>query len=192
MTPTITLSGPLPAGTYTLSPVGVVVTSPPPPPSSGVWWLYNDGVDAAGELDYDYGSGSVTYDVADPLVAGGKCIAVKGDEGWQPRMPNDNFNTAGYTFLLLSVYPTTQDYAGTVGAEMIGDKPIPGSTGMINFMQYGPNPPVINQWNPYKIPLSAMSFPAAGIDIYKLGVLDQNPNKTGDVVYYKAVGFSPT
>ena len=188
--PTLVLPADLPAGTYTLTPQAAVVT-PPPPPTLGVFWLYHNGSDPAGELDYDYGSGSVTYDVPDPIGSGGKCIAVKGDEGWQPRMPNDNFNTAGYEYLLISVYPTTPGYVGTVGAEMIGDKPIPGSTGMINFMQYG-NPVIVGQWNSYKIPLSAMSFPAAGIDIYKLGVLDQNPDKTGDLVYYRDIGFSPT
>jgi hypothetical protein len=180
-----------------LIPVGTTppVVIPPvvTPPAAGVFWLYHNGVSSTGKLDYDYGSGSVTYDVADPLVAGGKCILIAGDEGFQPRMPNDNFNSAGFNFLLISILPTQAGYSGTVGAEKIGDQPIPGATGMINFMKYGPNPPVVGQWNDYVVPLSALSIPPGGTNFYKLGILDQGQeaSKSTNKVYVKNFGFSP-
>lgn len=180
-------------GAYTVAACPVVtppVTTPPPvitpppvttPPVAGTFWLFNAGV-FKGAGDYDFGSGKVTY---------GQTVVATGDVGYQPRMPNDDFNTTGYTYLTLSIRPTQAGNSWAVGAEMIGDKPFPGCPNMISLMKYGPSQAAVGQWNVYKIPLSAMCITPA-LHPYKIGILEQSStNKAGNKVEFDAIGFVP-
>jgi hypothetical protein len=190
MTTTIVLSAALPAGTYTLSPVGAVVTPPPPPPTTGTFWIYHAGVlNSPG--DYDFGSGSVAYNVPDPAAGGELSAVVTGDEGMQIRMPGDNFDPKGYRFLLVSIKPTQAGDNWTTGAEEIGDVPIPGTSGMVSIMPYGPNPVTPGQYGNYKIPLSALGINDAP-NIYKIAFLSKSANAANNSYRVKDIGFSPT
>lgn len=160
------------------------VTPPVTPPAAGTFWLYKAGV-FKGAGDYDYGSGSVTF--------GPSSVIVLGDEAWQPRMPADDLNTDLYTAITVSIKPT-QNQTWGIGAEMIGDVPIPGTPpGVVDIMKYGPNPAVLGQWNTYRIPLTAIGIkPGSGIHIYKIGFQGQNvPDPKNNRQEFDAVGFVP-
>ncbi len=50
----------------------------------------------------------------------------------------------------------------------------------INVTDYGASPPVIGQWNQYKIPLGAGGYQIpAGTHIYKFMLQDQTANMSG-------------
>jgi hypothetical protein len=156
-----------------------VVTAP------GTFWLFNNGA-FAGAGDYSYGSGTVTYGKPPSGV-----VTVSGDEGWQPRMPGDDFNATGYNFITVSIKPTQAGNTWITGAEMIGDIPFPGCPTAPSIMKYGPNPAVVGVWNTYKIPLSAYCITPA-LHPYKVMFLEQSStNKAGNSVAFNALGFVP-
>lgn len=164
-----------------------VVTPPvvtPPVVTPGVFWLFNDG-HFAGAGAYDFGPGKVDYS--------GQTIVVTGDVGAQPRMPADNFNTAGLNYMLISIKPTQAGNNWYTGAEMIGDVPIPGSTDVVSIMKYALSPVMaVGQWNDFKVPLTALSIPPAGLQIYKVALLERaSPNKAGNKYEINKWGFSP-
>lgn len=170
----------IPAQTITL-PASGSTTPPDPPPVPGTFWLYKAGV-FNGAGSYDYGSGKVTY--------GASTVIVTGDEAWQPRMPNDDFNTTGYNYVTVSIKPT-QKQTWISGMEMIGDVAIPGATGPVDIMPYGPNPVVVGQWNTYKIPIGKFGN-LPGLHVYKIMFQGQNvPSPSTNKVEYDAVGFVP-
>jgi hypothetical protein len=173
-------------------------TTPPaaaPPvataPEPGTFWVYYKGkFNWAG--DYNFGSGKVDLYHRDPnALSGRKVVLVSGDVGWQPYAPGNDFNTAKYNYVTVSIKPTQEGNTWITGAEMEGDKEIPGSHGAISIMPYGPNPAVVGEWNTYKIPLSAYSI-KPGLHIYKLMFLEQSsPNKSENKVYFDNLGFVP-
>lgn len=179
---TITVSGPLAAGTYTLTPTAVtppVVTPPVVTPPKGVLWIFNGGSrNSAG--DYSWGNGSVTY---------GKTVVVRGDEGWQPLMPNGNLDMGPYKWILVSIKPT-QKYNWISGMLAVGDVKVPGSPSSVDIMPYGPKTITLNDWNDFKIPLSLYgTFPFLA---YKIMFLGQNvPNAAGNVCEFDKLGLSP-
>jgi hypothetical protein len=175
---------------YTPPPVVPPVTDPPPvsgppsnpPPVAGTFWLYKQGV-FKGAGSYDFGSGHIVY--------GPTTVTAVGDVGWQPRMPNDDFDTTGYHYITVSIRPTQAGNTWITGAEMIGDKGFPGCPNAPSIMKYGPNPAIVGQWNTYKIPLSAYCITPA-LHPYKIMFLEQSSsNKSGNKVEYDAVGFVP-
>lgn len=153
------------------------------PPVAGTFWLFKDSVftgnaDCAG---YSFGSGKV--------LCGGATVVVTGDEGWQPRFPNDDLNLAGYTFVTVSIKPTQKETFQS-GMLAVGDKDLPGSHGAVDIMPYGPNPMVIGQWNTYLIPLKlygTMPTHAYKIMFLAQGVSSPSTNKTE----YNLVGLVP-
>jgi hypothetical protein len=192
-TPSVTVppagTAPVPTPPVTTAPVATapVVTAPDP----GTFWVYYKGkFNWAG--DYDFGSGKVILDNRDTdALSGKKDVLVSGDVGWQPYAPGNDFNTAGYNYITVSIKPTQVGNTWITGAEMAGDKEIPGSNGAISIMPYGPNPAVVGQWNTYKIPLSAYSI-KPGLHIYKVMFLEQSsPNKSDNKVYFDNLGFVP-
>ena len=176
-----------------LEPYLVITPTPPiPPPTDNAFWLYHDGV-FSGAGDYSYGNQpfSIVYDHPAVGASGAVDVLATGDVGWQPRMPGDDFNATGYNFVTVSIKPT-QKQTWVSGMEMIGDKPIPGSSGQVNIMKYGPNPAVIGQWNTYKIPLSAYGQVGGTYtnDPYKIAFQGQNvPSPSTNQVEYDNVGF---
>lgn len=162
-----------------------------PPPATGTMWLYHDGI-FSGAGDYSYGSGSIKYGVPDPADASVLTVEVLGDEGWQPRMPGDDFNSTGFTILTVKIKPTEPGSTWTAGVEGIGDTNIPNpSNGPVNIMQFGPNPAIVGQWNEYNIPLTALGL-VNGIHCYKAAFQNQSAaNPATDVVYFNDVGFVP-
>lgn len=177
-------------GTYTVAscPSSPPVTPPPvttPPPVSGAYYLFNNGV-FTGAGDYSYGSGKVTYGIPPNGV-----VTVSGDEGWQPRMPNDNFDATGYNYVIVSIKPTQAGNTWISGMEMIGDVGFPGCPNAPSIMKYGPNPAIAGVWNTYKIPLSVYCVTPA-LHPYKIMFLEQSSsNKSGNSVQFNAVGFAP-
>lgn len=165
-------------------PVVTPPVNPPPvnpPPVAGTFWLYKAGI-FKGPGDYSYGSGRITY--------GASSVIVTGDEAWQPRMPADDFNTTGFHYVTVSIKPT-QKQTWITGMEMIGDVAIPGATGPVDIMPYGPNPAVIGQWNTYKIPIGKFGN-LPGLHVYKIMFQGQNvPSPSTNKVEYDAVGFVP-
>ena len=206
--PAQTITVVIPAQTITLPATNPPPTNPsptnsqvaPPPmaatpavtaPEPGTFWVYYKGkFNWAG--DYDFGSGKVIYDNRDTsALSGTKDVLASGDVGWQPYAPGNDFNTAGYNYVTVSIKPTQAGNTWITGAEMEGDKEIPGSHGAISIMPYGPNPAVVGQWNTYKIPLSAYSI-KPGLHIYKVMFLEQSsPNKSDNKVYFDNLGFVP-
>jgi hypothetical protein len=170
-------------GGSTVTPPPVALQSDPTPPASGAFWLYKAGK-FAGAGDYSYGNGQITY--------GPSSVIITGDEAWQPRMPNDDFNTGPYTYVTVSLKPT-QKQTWISGMEMIGDVTIPGSTGPVDLSRYGPSPAAIGQWNVYKIPLTAFGIKAgSGLHVYKIMFQGQNvPGPSSNKVEVDAVGFLP-
>lgn len=161
-----------------------VCTTPVTPPATGIFWLFNAGVfTGAGDCSgYSYGSGKVTC---------GTTVTVTGDEGWQPRMPGDDFNATGYNFITVSIKPTQAGNTWITGAEMIGDIPFPGCPTAPSIMKYGPNPALVGVWNVYKIPLSAYCITPA-LHPYKVMFLEQSStNKAGNSVQFDQLGFVP-
>jgi hypothetical protein len=165
------------------------VTDPPPasgppanpPPVAGTFWLYKAGK-FVGAGDYNFGSGKVLY--------GASTVTVTGDEGWQPRMPGDDFDTTGYHWITVSIKPTQQQ-SWQSGMLMIGDQTIPGSHGAVDITPYGPKTLAIGQWNTYKIPIGQFGN-LPGLHVYKIMFLGQNvPNKSTNKVEFDAVGFLP-
>lgn len=58
-------------------------------------------------------------------------------------------------------------------------------------MPYGPNPPLLNQWNTYKIPIGKYGN-LPGLHVYKIMFQSQNvPNPATNKVEYDAVGLIP-
>jgi hypothetical protein len=202
--PAQTITVVIPAQTITLPTTTPSGTTPPEetppvatpavvtPPAAGTFWIYYKGkFHWAG--DYNFGSGKVILDNRDPdALSGPKDVLVSGDVGWQPYAPGNDFNTAGYNYITVSIKPTEAGNTWITGAEMVGDVPIPGSKpGGVNIMPYGPNPAVVGQWNTYKIPLSAYSI-VPGLHIYKVMFLEQSSaNKSGNKVYFDNLGFVP-
>ncbi|HWM70016.1 MAG TPA: hypothetical protein VNO35_25790 [Steroidobacteraceae bacterium] len=157
----------------------------------GTFWVYHGGKFRWGG-DYSWGSGKVDYRGKDPQ-SGERVIAIIGDEGLQPYATGNDFNTAGYNYVVVSLKPTVEGQNWTTGAEMEGDKPIPGGPGdMQSVMPYGPNPAEVGEWNTYKIPLSVYGI-KPGLHILKIGFLQkQKPAPDGQVNWYaKDIGFSP-
>jgi len=147
------------------------------------FWLYKAGT-FKGPGDYSYGSGKITY--------GSSTVIVTGDEAWQPRMPNDDLNTGPYRYVTVSIRPT-QKQTFISGMEMIGDVPIPGGEAPVDLSGYGPNPMTLNEWNVFKVPLTAYGIKAgSGLHVYKIMFQGQNvPSPSTNKVEYDAVGFLP-
>jgi len=165
-----------------LAPTPPVVVVPPPvvTPPAGVFWLFNAGK-FVGAGDYSYGSGKVTY---------GATIVVTGDEGLQPRMPGDDFDTTGYNFVLVSIKPT-QKQTWISGMEKIGDVPIPGNHGPVDITPYGPKTLVLNTWNDFKIPIGL--FGNMPTHMYKIMFQGQNvASPSTNKVEFDKIGFSPS
>src|SRR5882672_1663001 len=166
--------------------VNGVCTTPvvTPPPAAGTFYIFNAGkfIGAGDCSGYSFGSGKVIC---------GTTVTVSGDEGWQPRMPADDFNTTDYNFVTVSIKPTQAGNTSVTGAEMVGDISFPGCANPPSIMKYGPNPAVVGQWNTYKIPLSAYCITPA-LHPYKLMFLEQSStNKAGNSEQFDALGFSP-
>lgn len=170
---------------------GTVTTPPPvvtPPNTTGAFWLYHDGV-FAGPGDYSFGNPPFSISYTNPAVgaSGSVDVLATGDVGWQPRMPNDSFDTTGYNFVTVSIKPT-QVSGWVSGMEMIGDVALPGSNGAVNILPYGPNPPVVGEWNTYKIPLPL--YGTMPVKVYKIMFLQQNtPSPTTNKTEFDNVGF---
>lgn len=194
MTTTLTLTGTLSAGTYTLTPVAVTppVVTPPvvtPPATGNTFWLFHNGAFAPGYPgDYSFGTGKIVFPNPAVGASGSVDVLDKGDEGWQPLFPGGNMDLTGYNWVLVSIKPTEVE-AFESGMLAVGDIAVPGSTGAVNIMPYGPNPIVVGQWNRYKIPLKlygTLPIKAA----YKIMFLHQNsPNASGDGTEFDSVGF---
>jgi hypothetical protein len=182
---TITLSDALPAGTYTLAAATPPVTAP-----ADALWLYHAGKMYGGPPnDYSFGNQpfSVVYNHPAVGASGPVDVLATGDVGWQPLWPNSHIDTTGYAFVTVSIKPT-QVSGWISGMEAVGDIPIPGNKGTVNILQYGPNPPVVGQWNTYKIPLSA--YGNTPFDAYKIMFLQQNtPNPGTNKTEFDAVGL---
>lgn len=153
----------------------------PPPPPPGALWLYWDGV-FSGPGEYDFGNQPYSIVLNNPAVgaSGPVDVLVTGDGAWQPRWPNDNVDTTGYGFFTVSIKPT-QNSGWVAGMEGVGDVAIPGNKGLVNLLNYGPNPAVLGQWNKYKVPLSAFGtvpFKAYKVAIFQQGTTSPSTNKT--------------
>lgn len=168
------------APTPTPVPTPTPTPTPTPIPTPGVEWIFNGGVrDSAG--DYSYGTGKVTY---------GATVVVTGDEGWQPRMPNDDLDMKPYKYALVSIKPT-QKHSWTTGMLQVGDVAIPGSHGAIDIAPYALKPVVLNAWNDFKIPLSV--FGTMPFHAYKIMFLAQNvPSPATNHQEFDRLGFSAT
>ena len=155
----------------------------PAPSTAGTFWLFKDGV-FKGAGDYSWGSGKVAY---------GSVVTVTGDEGWQPRMPGDDFDATAYHYVTISIKPTQAGNTWITGAEMVGDVQFPGcENNPPNIMKYGPNPAVVGVWNTYKIPLTAYCIKAGQEHLYKIMFAEQSStNKAGNSVQFNALGFVP-
>jgi len=99
-----------------------------PPPAAGTFYIFNAGkfVGAGDCSGYSFGSGKVTC---------GTTVTVSGDEGWQPRMPADDFNATGYNFVTVSIKPTQAGNTWVTGAEMVGDISFPGCANPPSIMK---------------------------------------------------------
>lgn len=174
---TIVLSQALPAGTYTLSPVGAVVTPPPPspPPAVGTLLIFHNGVMDDTQGEYDFGSGTVQDSALSPDVPGLKVILVTGDEGLQIRMPGDDLNSAPFGangYVSVTCKAKLPNTTITTGAEEIGDVTIPNTHGMFNIAPYAiPSSPTDPAgFTTYHIPLSAYGI-VNGLHVYKFAFL---------------------
>lgn len=171
-----------------LTPGVPPVVTPPTPPAAGTFWVFKDGTFKGGG-DWSWGNGKVDYTLKAP--DGTPCITVIGDEGLQPFFANQDFDTTGFKYVLVSIWPTQNGNSWITGAEMKGDVPIPGAGGPPSIMQYGPNPAIAGQWNTYKIPLSAYGI-TPGLHILKVMFSEQSSaNRAGNRWYVNNFGFSP-
>jgi hypothetical protein len=160
------------------------------PPVAGALWLFNAGKMYGGPPN-DYSFGNQPYSVVynNPAVgaSGPVDVLAKGDVGWQPLWPGSHIDTTGFAFVTVSIKPT-QVSGWISGMEAVGDIAVPGNTGPVNILQYGPNPPVVGQWNTYKIPLSA--YGTTPFQAYKVMFLQQNtPNPGANQTEFDAVGL---
>lgn len=169
---------------------GTTTTPPPPPPPAGALWLYHDGVMSGGPpFDYSFGNQPFSISYTNPAVgaSGPVDVLATGDVGWQPLWPNSAVDTTGYEFVTVSIKPT-QVSGWISGMEAVGDVPIPGNTGPVNILAYGPNPPVVGQWNTYKIPLS--KYGTTPFKAYKIMFLQQNtPSPSTNKTEFDSVGL---
>lgn len=160
-----------------------------PPPADGTSWIFHGGLSSAWS-DYSYGSGKVSYTAKDPQT-GETVISITGDEGLQPYVLSQDFDTTGYKFVLVSLKPLKAGQNWITGAEMKGDLPIPGGGLPPSITQYC-SAFVVGQYTVCKIPLSAYGI-TPGLHILKVMFQQQQqPVPAGQVNWYaKDIGLSP-
>lgn len=165
------------------------VVTPPviTPPAAGILWIYHNSVrNSPG--DYDFGSGKVTFNVPDPTAASRSTILAAGDVGCQIRMPNDDFDSTGYSALTIDVKIKNGPVQINTGAEEKGDITIPGTNGMFNMAQYATTTSA-DGYTTYVIPLSAYGI-VNGLHVYKFAWLAQ-PGDPNQEIRYDNLGFLP-
>jgi hypothetical protein len=172
------------------------VVTPPvvTPPAAGTLWVYYNGqFNWAGAYNFGNQPYTVAYDnPTSTALSGTKDVLVTGDVGWQPYAFGNDFPTGPYKTLTISIRPTQAGNTWVTGAEMVGDKNIPGGpVSPPSIMPYGPNPAVVGKWNTYNIPLTVLGI-KDGIHIYKFMVLEQSSSdKAHNQVEFSNVGFVP-
>lgn len=185
-------------GSYSVASCPAPVTPPPVVVGSaptGTFWLFHNGAFTTGYPgDYSFGSGKFQIFTTGNAHSPPADILLSGDIGFQPMWPYSDLDLTGYKTITVAIKPTVKEFF-QIGMLMIGDQPIPGSTGAVNLnnSKYGPNPMVIGQWNVYVVPLSA--FGTMPVHVYKFMVLHQNtptpPGATGDSTEVDDIGVSP-
>lgn len=174
---------------------GGVCVSPVTPPPAGTAWVFHNGT--TGPLfggDYSYGSGSVSYKTKDPVTGEG-VIGVTGDEGLQPYFVNNDFDTTGYNYVLVSLKPTAAGQTWITGMESVGDVPVPGSGSPPSIAQYCAPAFSPGVWSVCKIPLTAYNIGPTtnlGLHIYKVMFQNQGTAPKGKLNWEaKEIGISP-
>jgi hypothetical protein len=205
--PTITLSGPLAAGTYTLGspvtppitpPITPPVTPPVAPPVAGASWVFQNGVFVWGQEgggDYSFAlnqSVKPNPNYAAPGgLTGGLCVAVAVNQwgGWLPFYVTKNFDTSPFKFLTYSIKPTIAGQIIATAWNAINDVPDGPSGGLVvaapGMTKYGPVPQP-GVWGTYKIPLA--DFGLTNPVVQKFSVASGNAVPT-NLFYVDAVGF---
>lgn len=147
--------------------------------SSGTeFWVYHNGqFNWAG--DVSYGGLVVNYSsTATTPLSGPTVVSCTGNNGgFQPRAQNDDFDTTPYKYLTVSLKPTIPNQKWVSAFAAVGDKVV--ST-LVSITSFGPSPPIVGQWNTYKIPLGAGGYQMSpGSHIYKVTFQDETANQPG-------------
>jgi hypothetical protein len=176
-----------------------------PAASKVQFWVYRDGVlNWAGDYSWSLASPPDYRDTSGSPLSGHYDIKVVADEwgGWQPYgCGNDwqgqkvngksicagkgEFINRGYTYLTFALKPTVANWTGHLAFTAVGDV----SLNCLHNLpaSYGPNPPVPNQWNVYRVPLSDLCVGSAPT-LYKFAIQDET-RIVPDTFYIDKVGF---
>ncbi len=124
-------------------------------------------------------SWSVTVNYKDTVglpLSGPYDISVKGIGGYQPHAPSSDFDTTPYKYLTVALKPTIPNQKWDSAMYSVNGS-VAGHG--VNVLNYG-SPPVVGQWNTYKIPLGAGGYEMpAGTHIFKFMFIDQTADVQG-------------
>ena len=211
LTSKVTVSNPAPGGgTSAAVSVGVIAT--PVVAAGTAFWVYDGGrYNWAG----DWSSGTtINYQSTGVKSLSGGQYVIEMPSGsqweiWLPyppsvaasassQPPNSvnvggngvGFDTTGYKYLTFSIWPTQSGSQVLVQLyEANGTTTDIGLGGLyLGTGAYGPGTMTANQWNTYKVPLTALNISAAGQWIYKFGL--QQQGTTPQTWYIDQVGFT--
>lgn len=201
-------SGGSQGGTVSVAPASAGSPAPPattPPAPSGKvqLWVYSSGYfQWAG--DYSFALDSLSYtDTSGSPLSPPYDIKVVSEPygGWQPYGCGSEWQSQrvegvavcaalfewknpGYTALTFAIKPTVANWSGNVYFVGVGDVSL--NCGQSLPGDYGPNPPLANQWNVYTVPLSDLCV-AATATLYKFAIQDQTGSQ--DTWFIDNVGF---
>ena len=184
---TVTVTGSVAPGTYTLTPV----TANPTPPATGTYWVYYGGK-FNWTSDFSF-LASINYlDTAGAPLSGSADIAVSilgSWGGWQPYL-STGFDVTPYKSIVFCTKPTVDGELHGMGFAAIGDVgdgiaiPVVAGPGMT---KYGPVPQK-GVWGCYKVPLA--DFKLTNPKVLKFSLTDGTGLATNKF-YVDNVGFSP-
>lgn len=187
----ITLSAPLAAGTYALTPVTTTTPPPPPPVTTSVYTVYANGVLGGGDGNWvgDFDNAGKTpeanyKDTSGAPTKGTYDLKFTGNQQWPIWMPYANnppksFPMGSYTSVQFDLKPTSSNEPFTFYFVPASDESTPGSC-----MVALPNAAysaafVAGTWVHVTIPLSVLCvignkqvFP--GANVYKFGLQEQS------------------
>jgi len=172
-------------------------TTPVANTSSASWVYYKGKFNWAG----DWSDVTMNYSSNGSLGVDGvsNCIEMPSGAEWEYWLPYPPTNSAapasngigydltGKTYFTIAIKPTQAGAAATMGfytASGTTDDIPAGNSVTINSAAYGPATMVANQWNVYKIPLTAFGLTGW---IYKFMI--QQQGTTPQVWYIDQVGF---
>lgn len=154
-------------------------------------WVYHSG-QFHWPFDYSWGGLAADYhDTTGEPLSGPYDIKVTTPiyGGWQPASENWSFDITGCKYLTFALKPTRANQIWHSAFLYVNDVPT-GITFDVTNSKYGPDTPVVGQWNVYKIPL-ADYFPNGAVPatIYKFFIQDTSASGT-NTWYIDNVGFT--